>query len=186
MKQTIILLFIVLSTVLSARISRHVWVHQLEALAKQPSNYRNKHPYNLLYWDGKSWWCDSSNLIKALFNGRDINDKTPGSYQSELTDPKDINEYELFSQCSDISSDFNKLKSGEPRFLYMEGHISSYLGKELKVAQGTVNSIECTSSLGGGIKYTYVDNNGNRLVAQGGKTLGKWAQHGKPTRWVTY
>ena len=186
MKQTIILLFFVLSTVLSARMSKNEWVHKLEVLAKQPSHYRNRYPYNLLYWDGSSWWCDCSNLMKALFNGRDINNKTPGSYQNRLIDPKDVTEYGLFSQCSDISGNFKKLKSGEPRLLYKQGHIGSYIGKELKVSQGTVNSIECTGALGGGIKYTYVDGNGNRLVAKGGSSLGRWAQHGKPTRWVTY
>ena len=186
MKQTLFLLVFLFSIVLSARMSKQAWVSKLESLAKQPTHYRNKYPYNLLYWDGSSWWCDCSNLMKALFNGRDINDKRKGSYQNILTDPKDVTEYGLFSQCSSISSNFKQLKNGEPRLLYMQGHIGAYIGKELKVSQGTVNSIECTAALGGGIKYTFTDASGNRLVSKGGKYLGKWYQHGKPTKWVTY
>jgi hypothetical protein len=185
-QKLIFLLVISLIYSTKSKLTKTDWVNKLEALAKQPSHYRNKYPYNLLYWDGSSWWCDCSNLMKALFNGRNINDKRKGSYQNILADPKDVTEYGLFSQCSDISSNFNKLKSGEPRLLYKQGHIGSYIGKELKVSQGTVNSIECTGALGGGIKYTYVDGNGNRLVAKGGRSLGRWAQNGKPTIWVTY
>ena len=182
---TFLLLFIS-SSVLSARMSKTEWVNKLEKLVKEPSSYRNKYPWNLLYWDGSRWWCDCSNLMKALFNGRDINHKVKGSYQNRLIDPGDVTEWGLFSQCSDQSSDFSKLKKGEPRLLYMQGHIGSYIGKEYKVKQGIVNSIECTGAMGGGIKYSYVDSKGGRYVNKGGTYLGKWAQHGKPTKWVTY
>ena len=84
--------------------SRSEFVSKLEKLAKEPSKYRMKYPYNLLYWDGSTWWCDCSNLLKALFNGRDINDKTKGSYQRVLKDPPDVNADSLINLCSSLSS----------------------------------------------------------------------------------
>ena len=186
MKQTLFLLVFLFSIVLSARMSKQAWVSKLESLAKQPTHYRNKYPYNLLYWDGSSWWCDCSNLMKALFNGRNINDKRKGSYQKELRDPQDVTVEGLFNQCTSISSDFKLLKKGEPRLLHKQGHVGAYIGVERNTKQGIVNSVECTSSMGGGIKYTYVDSKGGRFKNKGGSSLGQWTRHGKPTKWVTY
>ena len=49
------------------------WVADLITLAKSPSEYRTEWPYNVLYWDGKKRYCDGMNMIKALFNGRNVN-----------------------------------------------------------------------------------------------------------------
>ena len=181
-----IFLLIVLSTTIESKMSKKEFVSKLETLAKQKSKYRMKYPYNLLYWDGSTWWCDCSNLLKALFNGRNINDKTKGSYQRTLKDPPDVGADRLINLCTDLSSDFSKLKSGEPRLIHMNGHIGTYIGKELKVKAGTVNVIECTGALGGGIKYTDVDKKGNRLTCKGcSRNLGRWTKHGLPSRWVS-
>ena len=185
-QKLIFLLVISLIYSTNSKLTKTDWVNKLEALTRQPSHYRNKYPYNLLYWDGSSWWCDCSNLMKALFNGRNINDKRKGSYQKDLKDPGDVTVEGLFNQCTSISSDFKLLKKGEPRLLHKQGHVGAYIGVERKTKQGIVNSVECTSSMGGGIKYTYVDSRGGRYKCKGCGSLGQWTRHGKPTKWVTY
>ena len=186
MKTLIPILLLSIISLTTSKMSRSEFVSKLEKLAKEPSKYRMKYPYNLLYWDGSKWWCDCSNLLKALFNGRDINDKTKGSYQRVLKDPPDVNADSLINLCSSLSSDFSKLRNGEPRLIHMKGHIGTYIGKELQVAAGIVNVIECTGALGGGIKYTYVDSHGNRLTCKGcSRNLGRWTKHGLPSRWVS-
>ena len=163
------------------------WVNRLQTLASWHSLYSNKYPKNVLYWDGTRYWADCVNLLKALFNGRDIYDKTVGSYQHSLSNTGDCDEWGLLSQCEDISQDFTKLKEGEPRVLYMSGHIGTYIGKEV-VVDGTVrNVIECTPSWEDGIIYSYVDPNGKRSHHKGSATTAKpWTHHGKATKWVKY
>ena len=51
----------------------------------------------------------------------------------------------MINACIDISTDFKKLKEGEPRLLYFKGHIGAYLGKEITVSKGVVNVVEATA-----------------------------------------
>lgn len=162
------------------------WVDRLQTLASWHSLYQNKYPYNLLYWDGQRYWADCVNLLKALFNGRDIYDKTTGSFQRDLSFTGDINEWQMINACEYVSNDFTIL--GElPEVLYMSGHIGTYLGKEV-VVDGTIrNVIECTPAWEDGIIYSYVDALGRRSHHKGGATTNKpWEKHGYPTRWVQY
>ena len=163
------------------------WVEKLKTLARTPSAYKNWFPYNLLYWDGSRFSADCSNLEKALFNGRDISNKTKGSYAWPLTATGDCTEYALLMQCSDISTDFGKLKTGEPRLLYKDGHIGAYLGEEWnEPGQGIVNCVECTPAWEDGIQFSYVDEAGRRFWCKGGSQGASWTHHGLASKWIKY
>lgn len=160
-------------------------VSDLLKLASENSVYSNKYPKNVLYWDGEKWSADCVNLLKSLFNGRDITDKKKGSYQHDLSNTGDCTELGLISQCTDVSTDFKKL-GNEPRVLYMKGHIGCYLGKEVNKDGKTYNCVEATTSFGGGIVLSYVGSDGNRLSYKNGYGSHKWEKHGKATKWVKY
>lgn len=172
-----------------AKMTSAEWVRRMRVLGDFPnSQYRNRHPYNVLYWDGTRWWADCVNLQKALFNGRGVDNPGAGTYQSDLSATGDCNEWGLISQCTDVSNDFSTLTEDVPEVLYMDGHIGAYLGCEFRddYQGGTVNCIEATSGWGGGILYSYVDAAGRRYNRKGGSQAGTWTHHGKPTKWVSY
>ena len=163
------------------------WVEKLKELARTPSVYKNWFPYNLLFWDGQRFSADCSNLEKALFNGRDIHDRTAGSYAWPLTATGDCTEYALLMQCADVSTDFGKLKAGEPRILYKDGHIGAYLGEEWnEPGQGIVNCVESTPAWEDGIQFSYVDKTGRRFWCKGGSQGASWTHHGLASKWVQY
>ena len=165
------------------------WVEKMKKLARGKSTYRAVFPYNLLYYAAAQnrFYGDCSNTQKALFNGRDIDNPTDGSYAWPLTATGDATEYALLMQCSDISGDFMKLKSGEPRLLYMEGHIGAYLGEEWEEpGQGVVNCAECTPAWEDGIQFSYVASDGTRSWVKGGATRGCWTRHGLASKWIEY
>lgn len=156
------------------------------ASGNPPSSYRNKYPYNLLYWDGSRWWADCVNLYKALFNGRSIVNPAVGSYQADLSKTGDCDEYGLLEQCTSISQDFSKL-GNQFRVLYKPGHIGGYLGFETNIpGQGIINTVECTDNWEDGIQYSYVDNNGRRFWCNGGAEAKSWTHHGLATKWIDY
>ena len=164
------------------------WVERLITLARGKSSYKAKFPYNLLYWDGERFWSDCSNLEKALFNGRDINDKTVGSYAWPLPATGDATEYALLIQCSDIQwGHFDRLKLGDPRLLYQEGHIGAYLGKEWnEPGQGIVNCVESTPAWEDGIQFSYVAPDGARSWCKGATVRSYWQAHALASKWVIY
>ena len=162
-------------------------VNRLKTLAARKTFYKNKYPYNLCYVhsDGRTS-ADCVNLYKALLNGYDVNNRTVGYCQRNLTNTGDCSEYGLLKQCSDVSGDFSRLKLNEPRLLYMSGHIGGYLGEICMINGKVYNVIECTGSWGGGILYSYVDAAGKRYKYKGGPQNGRWTKHGKMTPWVSY
>jgi len=163
------------------------WVSDLITLAKSKSTYKNVWPYNVLYWDGNKWYCDCVNMNKALFNGRIIQNPVKDSYQKTLGNTGDINTEGFINLCTDLSTDFTKLKAGEPRILHLNGHIGAYLGKEITVSKGVVNVVECTAAWENGALFSYVDSSGNRRYFKGSNDVrGKWTKHGKPSKWVQY
>lgn len=168
------------------------WIEKLKTLAREKSNYKNVYPYNLLYWAGDRFTADCSNLEKALFNGRDINNKTVGSYQRDLSATGDCTEYALLIQCSDVKwGQFNTLKKGEPRILYKSGHIGAYIGEEFyEDGQGTVNAVESTPAWEDGIQFSYVAPDGARAWTkeeyQKGNIRAYWEAHGLASKWVDY
>ena len=162
------------------------WVRKLEVLASRKTNYSQQYGYNALRYDGDTWWCDCSNLMKALFNGRDIYDFTPGNFERDTSKTGDVNANGLIAKCSYLSTNFNQLKYGEPRLIHMKGHIGAYIGKEVNTDHGVCNVIECTGSWGGGIRYSYVHGNGKRTYGKNGGSNGTWEKHGLPNKWVIY
>lgn len=186
-------------------------VTKLKTLVGRRTFYKNKWPYNLCLvappksipsfktitgndvknfnpFDEEAVSADCVNLYKALLNGYDVTKHTTGYFQSELSNTTDCTEIGLLEQCSDISTDFSKLKLGEPRLLYMSkpGHIGGYIGEEVNFNGTIYNVIECTSSWGGGILYSYVDEKGGRYRCKGGAKNGTWEKHGLMTPWIAY
>ena len=183
-----LLLFLLISFISADRlITKSQWVHDLIVLARdRQSDYNNKWPYNVLYYDGKKWFADCVNVNKALFNGRDIYDFTVGGYQKNLKNTGDITVERMIELCTDRSTNFNKLKSGEPRILHMSGHIGAYLGQVVEYGGASYNVVEATASFGHKIALSWIDSDGTRRAKKGGSTNGKWYQHGIPSLWVKY
>ena len=159
------------------------YVERLRILADRKTKYNNRYPYNLLYnMPTGETTGDCLNTIKALFNGYDVNNRTVGYYQRDLSNTGDITEIQLLNTCSGVSSDFSRI-SGSVKILYMKGHVGTYLNA---VINGKYNVIECTKSFGGGIVYSWVDPDGTRRKEKGGTKNGKWLKYGKPDKFVEF
>ncbi len=166
------------------------WVAAMQKCKQYYTLYKNWFPYNLLYWDGSVLSADCVNFQKALFNGGNpfkLNiGRNSGSFPNNTGD---CTEWGLMSQCTERSSNFNLLKYGEPRLLYMQGHIGAYIGKEVSINGFIYNVLEWTAwngDFGAGLIYSYVDGAGRRLNHKGGYQCYSWEVHGKPTKWVRY
>lgn len=162
------------------------FIKRAKVLASRKTYYKNKWPDNLCYvhTDGRTS-ADCVNLYKAILNGYDVYNQTPGYYQKTLTNTGDCSEARLIGQCTNVSTDFKKLRDKEPRILYMKGHIGGFIGTEI-INGKEYNVIEATTSFGGGIVYSYVNEKGERYSHKGGSRNGKWTQHGLMTKWVKY
>ncbi len=160
-------------------------INKLNILCARKTGYNNKYPYNLLYVHKDKTTADCVNLYKALFNGYDVNKTTVGYYQRDLSNTGDITEAQMLSLCSDVSSDFTKLVDGQFEILYMKGHIGGFT-KTIQKNGKYYNVVECTTSFGGGIVYSWVDPDGTRRSCKGGVIKKKWTHHGKPTKWIEY
>lgn len=162
------------------------FIHRAKTIANRQTSYKNKWPYNLCYVDAfHVTSADCLNLYKAILNGYDVNNETPGYFQRDLSNTGDCTEIGLISQCSDVSNVFNRLKESEPRILYMRGHIGAYIGTTQRGIY-TYNVIECTTSWGGGVIYSWVDPDGTRRKYKNGPVSRRWEKHGKMSRWVSY
>lgn len=162
------------------------YIRRLEVIAARNTYYSNKYPNNLCYIhsDGRTS-ADCWNLIKALLNGYDVNKTTVGYYQKDLSNTGDCTVDGLIKQCTDVSTNFKKLKNGEPRLLYMKDHAGSFIGE--KVIDGKVyNVIESTGSWERKVLYSYVDETGARRHYKGAAKNGQWTKHGKMTAWLDY
>ena len=162
------------------------YVERLKKIAARNTYYSNKYPNNLCYVhkDGRTS-ADCWNLIKAILNGYDVNNTTVGYYQKNLSNTGDVDGATLIGRCSDVSTDFSKLKNGEPRLLYMSGHAGSYIGDTI-INGRLYNVIECTGSWERKVLYSYVDEYGWRRHYKGSTKNGRWLKHGKMTPWVSY
>lgn len=162
------------------------YIRRLEVIAARNTYYSNKYPNNLCYIhsDGRTS-ADCWNLIKALLNGYDVNKTTVGYFQKDLSNTGDCTVDGLIKQCTDVSTNFKKLKNGEPRLLYMKNHAGSFIGE--KVIDGKVyNVIESTGSWERKVLYSYVDETGARRHYKGAAKNGQWTKHGKMTAWLDY
>ena len=167
------------------------YIRRLQILAAEPSYYDNTPGQNLLFvHEDGTRSGDCSNTIKSLLNGYDITNHTPGYFQSYLGNTGDVTTEGLLYLCSGISSDFTKLTPGRPELLHMQGHVGTYLGKEVMINGFVYNVIECTAWEGDwgrtGIIYSYVDQYGNRLNHKGGWPCMQWTSHGLFTPWLDY
>ena len=166
------------------------FVRRLEVLASRPSYYSNKYPYNVCYIhsDGRIS-ADCWNLIKCILNGYDVNSTKVGYYQKDLSNTGDVDGKTLVGMCSGVSTDFSRLKNGEPRFLYMKGtkvdHAGAFIGERI-IGGKIYNVIEVTSSWERKILYSYVDETGARRHYKGAAKNGQWTKHGKMTAWLDY
>ena len=171
-----------------ALISKDEFVEKLIYLTKQSSAYTLVSGDNLLLFKDEQFHCDCSGMIKALLNGFDIYNVKEGDKLSGFDVTGDKNSKQLIDGCTDVSDTFYLLGSA-PRFLYLEGHIGVYIGKTVKCGDNddeVCNVVECTSSWGGGIKLSYVDNFGKRYNKKGGTQENKWLKNGQPSNWVQY
>lgn len=162
------------------------YVERIKKIAARKTYYSNKYPNNLCYIhaDGRTS-ADCWNLIKALLNGYDVNNSTVGYYQKNLSNTGDVDGATLLKACTDVSSNFKKLKNGEPRYLYMKNHAGSFIGET--VIDGKIyNVIESTGSWERKVLYSYVDEDGTRRHYKGATKNGKWEKHGLMTPWVKY
>lgn len=165
------------------------YIKRLQAIASRKTYYKNKYPDNLCYIHSDNRTsADCVNLVKAILNGYDVNVKTIGYYQRDLSNTGDVTEAGLLNQCSGISSDFKNIKA--PALLYQSGHIGSYIGI---TPDNRFNVIECTTAFGGGVIYSWVDQDGTRRSENGGKpivmkdgTYNRWTKYGYLTPWVSY
>lgn len=164
------------------------FTERLTIIRNRKTFYKNKYPFNLCYInnDGRTS-ADCSNLVKAILNGYDVYNTKVGYYQKDLSNTGDCTEAELIAQCTEVSTDFKAL-GNHAEILYMKGHIGTYLGYSV---DNRFNVIECTTSFGGGVIYSWVDQDGTRRSENGGKpivlkdgTYQRWSHHGKPTKWV--
>ena len=164
------------------------FIKRAKVLASRKTYYKNKFPDNLLYvhTDGRTS-ADCVNLYKAILNGYDVYNETPGYYQRGLSNTSDCTEARLIGQCTDVSSDFSKLIDGEPRILYMKGHIGAFVGTNI-INGKEYNVIECTKNTwGNGVIYTYVDTDGTRRRYKGSSSRSlKWSEYGLLTPYVNY
>ena len=162
------------------------YVRRLEKMASRRTYYYNKYPYNLCYvhQDGRTS-ADCWNLIKSILNGYDVDRLDVGYFQRDLSNTGDCDISGLFKNCTEVSTDFSRLKNGEPRLLGMPDHAGSFIGE--RIIDGKVyNVIECTGSWERKILYSYVDEDGTRRHYKGGTKNGKWTKHGKMTAWLDY
>ena len=158
---------------------------KLLKLCYMKTQYRNKYPYNLGYVSESGLRSfDCWNLIKALLNGYDINNNTPGYYQKDLSKTGDCDGAVLLKQCSDITSDFSILGT-EVRYLYMPGHSGTYIGIYNDNGMN-YNVVECTGSWTRNVLLSWVDRDGTRRRYQNGPVNGKWRYHAKMNKWLKY
>ena len=165
------------------------YINRLKIIESRKTYYKNKYPDNLCYIhsDGRTS-ADCVNLVKAILNGYDVYRNEIGYFQRDLSNTGDVTEAGLLNQCSGISSDFANIKA--PALLYMSGHIGSYIGI---TPDNRFNVIECTTSFGGGVVYSWVDKDGTRRSENGGTpiilangTYQRWTKYGYLTPWVSY
>lgn len=159
---------------------------------KRKSYYTNSFPKNCLYIDSENVMsADCIGMVKSLINDPNVYNKTQSylfqKYGCSYVPPglviPDTTERGILNLGTSISANFNKLTPGE--YLYMNGHAGVYVG-DFKDDSGTVNVVECTPAFGGGITTSYVSTTGTRYNHKGGSSLGKWEQHCKLTKYISY
>lgn len=169
-----------------AKIKDSKFVEMAKYVENRATMYWNQFPYNCGYVHSSGVQSyDCNNFVKSLINDPDIAySTTVGDYAVPGTVIADVSEWGLISMCEDVTWwDFTKCIPAE--VLYMTGHIGLFVG-EYNDPSGTVNVIEATAAMGGGVLSSYVDGNGYRYDHKGGTCLGRWEAHGKLRKYIDY
>ena len=163
------------------------YCEKLVHIAKDlPTQYRNKYPYNLGYYNAGGYWTwDCWNLPKSLIWGWKETKKV-GYFQkyNEATGLGDWTGKVIMSKCTDVSTDFSSVTKGEFLLTPDAGHAGTYIG-EFELNGRTYNVVECTVAFGGGVVFSYVSSTGGRYSYKGGSKNSSWAKHGK-LPWIDY
>lgn len=160
------------------------FLRMLHSAHNVPNGYNNKFPRNLGYYDGKKYTFDCWNLVKVILAGWQPTGVV-GTY-TKPTVTGDITGAAILAKCKEKSEDFTKL-SIPGTYLYMTkpAHAGVYVG-EFSYGGKIYNVVECTTSFGGGVVYSWVDPDGSRRKYKGYALKShKWSAYGL-LPWVIY
>lgn len=155
------------------------FVNHLINIVNMPTYYSNKYPNNLgfVHSDGRRSF-DCWNLIKAVLNGYDENNKTEGYYQKDLSKTGDVTIDGLLKNSHDRSSNFNMIKPGAIMKYTGGTHAGTFVG-EHEIAGKLYNVIECTASWDKRVLWSWVDADGTRRHYKGCTAKnGMWVEYG--------
>ena len=151
-----------------------------------PNRYCSKFPQNLGYYNGKNYSFDCWNMIKVIVSGWQPTGVVGSYFPTNKLVTGDVTGEGLLKQCHDRSRDFSKI-SVAGTYLYgcyddkkkkMHPHAGVYLG-EFDYLGKTYNVVECTTSWGGGVIFSYVDAKGIRRKFKGSNSTGyRWTDYG--------
>ena len=169
-----------------AKITSKKFVEMAKHVESRATMYWNQFPYNCGYVHPSGVQSyDCNNFIKSLINDPNIAYSTKvGDYAIPGQVIADVSEWGLISLCEDVTW-WNFSNCIPAEVLYMTGHIGLFVG-QYNDPSGTVNVIEATGAMGGGVLSSYVDANGYRYDHKGGTCLGRWEAHGKLRRYIDY
>lgn len=171
-----------------AKIKVEKMVKDFKHIESRRTAYSSQFPYNCGYiWASGVISFDCINLIKSYINYPAIAYKTKpaGFYVQPGQVIKDTTERGILNLCTGRSSDFRKIKPGAYMLYNGDGHGALFVG-EYKDPSGVVNTIECTTDMGGGVVSSYTDADGWRWNHKGGYRFGRYTEYGYLTKYVDY
>lgn len=158
------------------------WVAGLKHLAmERVTYYDNSFPSNCgeINPDG-SISFDCIGLVKSVINEPDICYKTSPAWYYVTPDQviPDTTEIGILNLCSNVHwGDFSNCITGS--YVYMDGHAGVFVSDFTDTRyNNTVNTIECTPAMDGGVTTSYTDIYGNRFNHKGGNCIGRWEAWG--------
>lgn len=172
-----------------AKMTKDDWIKRLKHLVFNRSTYySNSFPANCgQIHSGAVLSFDCIGLVKSVINNPDIVYKTSpvGYYVTPGTTIPDTTELGILNLCTEVSYRFDNLTPGEYLYYSGGGHGAVYVGNFDD--GGVVNVIECTPAFGGGVTTSWLDpSSGRRYNHKGGYQSGRWAAHGKLSRYIDY
>lgn len=135
--------------------------------------------YNVGKYHDGIWSFDCLGFVHTMVNGFS-GDKTKlggGAIMDDFVNMSD-EQTTLNKYCS-VRGTFPKKDCKPASLLKMDGHVGLFVGEMTENGQ-IINSVEVTTAMGGGGKFSWVDlNNGNRYSCKGGTLLGTWTNWGE-------
>lgn len=163
-------------------------VKDLKHIESRWTSYGQPYPYNCGYiWPTGCMSFDCINLIKSYINDPKVAYRTgpAGSFVKPGQVIPDTTEDGILNLCTGRSKDFKKIKRGAYMLYHTHGHASMYVG-DYTDPSGVVNTIECTTDFGGGVKSSYTDSQGRRWDHKGGTCYGYYIEYGYLTPYIDY